>query len=53
MWQPTPSNAYRSPSGENYDEHKVFRNGETIGLEAFPDIPFAVDDLIGNPAEET
>jgi Uma2 family endonuclease len=39
----------RHPAGEEYAERDVLRNGETIAFEAFPDIVFQVDDLIGPP----
>jgi Uma2 family endonuclease len=38
---------YRSPSVDGYRDVRIFRRGESVGLEVFPDITFTVDDLLG------
>jgi len=38
---------YRSPGADGYREVRVLRRGEALAIGAFPDCPFAVDDLLG------
>jgi len=38
--------AYREPSGAWYDSIRTYRRGESISPLAFPDVEFAVEDLL-------
>ncbi len=39
----------RKPVGDGYTERIVFRIGETIAFDAFPDCVFQISDLVGPP----
>jgi Uma2 family endonuclease len=39
--------AYRAPTPEGYRDVRVLRRGESVTPEAFPDLTFSVDALIG------
>jgi Uma2 family endonuclease len=39
--------AYRRPSPDGYQEVREYRRGDWISPEAFPDVRFLVDDLLG------
>ena len=38
---------YREPSSTKYEAARIFNRGEKITVAAFPDVPFAVEELIG------
>ncbi|HEV3410678.1 MAG TPA: Uma2 family endonuclease [Chthoniobacterales bacterium] len=38
---------FRVPAGQTYSSSRVFRRGEQITMEAFPDVVFEVSELIG------
>lgn len=38
---------YRQPSPAGYRDVRPYRRGDSIAPEAFPDIPFAIDEILG------
>lgn len=38
---------YRAPAVTTYSHSRIHQRGETVGIEAFPDVHFAVEELIG------
>jgi Uma2 family endonuclease len=38
---------YRAPSGETYRDMRIARRGEQLACLAFPDLPLAVDEILG------
>jgi Uma2 family endonuclease len=38
---------YRRPSTEGYQEVRQYRRGDAIALQAFPDVQFAVEEILG------
>jgi Uma2 family endonuclease len=37
---------YRAPSASEYARSQIFRRGEMITIEKFPEVSFAVEELI-------
>jgi len=44
---------YREPSESGYQQLQTFRRGQTIAFQAFTDIQFAVDQLLGSQPQST
>lgn len=38
---------YRSPSPEGYQDVRAYRRGESVAPEAFPDVVFSVEEILG------
>jgi len=38
---------YRRPSPEGYQDVRAYRRGESVSPEAFPDVQFTVDEMLG------
>jgi Uma2 family endonuclease len=38
---------YRHPSPESYQDVRAYRRGESVAPEAFPDVVFTVDEILG------
>ena len=41
---------FRDRQGDQYSTALTLRRGESVSPAAFPDIPFAIDDLLGDPS---
>jgi len=39
--------AYRQPSRMGYQEVRQYRRGDAISIQAFPDVQFALDEILG------
>ena len=39
--------SYRQPSRRGYQEVRQYRRGDAISIQAFPDVQFAVDEILG------
>lgn len=42
-----PAPQYRLPHDLGYHERRVASRGESVAFEAFPDVTFTVDELLG------
>lgn len=38
---------YQQPSGDSYQNVQIFQRGQSIFVEAFPDVNFTVDEILG------
>ena len=39
---------YRQPKGNGYENVQTFKKGETVTIQAFPNVSFNVDEILGN-----
>ena len=38
---------YRQPKGNGYENVQTFKSGETLTIQAFPNVSFNVDEILG------